>query len=154
MVAEQHGILVIEHFANLDYVLLEPALRELQESGGLSVELHSDAPISGRRGEMGGLALLDTVVRLHIPTLILTAALTNVGKDLYGTLKRGFSAIWKKLHDTSDPGYSDRFSMKLSAIVELSGGRRAKLLLAPSCGPKHAEIAFASCQVTSHSWAA
>jgi hypothetical protein len=140
MVDEQNEHVVIEHFARVDCALLEPMIGAFQDSG-ISVRVLRDSS-DGPQGSMGGLALLPTAVQLLV-TAVGTELLKEAGKDAYGALKRGFAALWKNLHHTSDPGYSERFSMKLSAIWEFPDGSRLKLLLDPASQPQDAETALA-----------
>jgi hypothetical protein len=143
MVDEQNEHVVLEHFARVDYALLEPMVGAFQDSG-ISVRVHPSDE-SGSQGCQGGLALLPTAVQVIVAagTAVGTVFLHEAAKDAYGGLKRGFAALWKNLHHTSDPGYSERFSMKLSAIWEFPDGRRLKLLLNPRSQPQDAETALA-----------
>lgn len=142
MVDEQNEHVVIEHFDSLDYALLEPTIGAFQDSG-ISVRVLRDPP--GSQGTQGGLAELDTLVRVVVKVLEAggTAVAAVVAKDAYGALKRGFEALWKNLDHTSDPGYPERFSMKLSAIWEFPDGSRLKLLLNPRSQPQDAQTALA-----------
>ncbi len=148
MVDEQNEHIVIEHFAGVDYALLEPMVGAFQDSG-ISVRVVRDSS-DGRQGSQGPLALLPTAVKVifwavgkAVGTAVGTVFLHEAAKDGYCALKRGFAALWKNLHHTSDPGYSERFSMKLSAIWEFPDGRRLKLLLNPRSQPQDAATAFA-----------
>ena len=143
MVDEQNEHVVIEHFARVDSALLEPMVGAFQDSG-ISVRVLRDSS-DGCQGSMGGLAQLPTLVQVIwvVAGAVGTSFLHEAAKDAYCALKRGFAAVWKNLHDTSDPGYSESFSMKLSAICEFPDGRRLKLLLNPRSQPQDAETALA-----------
>lgn len=141
MVEKQNEHVVIEHFDSVDHVLLEPMIGAFQDSG-ISVRVQ-DWP--GPQGCCGLLAQLPTAVEVIVKVLEAggTAVAGVIAKDAYSALKRGFPGLWKNLHHTSEPGYSNRFSMKLSAICEFRDGRRLKLLLSPRSQPKDAEKAVA-----------
>jgi hypothetical protein len=142
MIDEQNENVVIEHFDSLDDALLEPMIRAFQDLG-ISARVLRDPPRS--QGTQGGLAALDTLVRVVVKGLEAggTAVAAMVAKEAYAALKRGFEALWKNLDHTSDPGYSKRFSMKLSAIWEFPDGSRLKLLLDPRSQPLDAQTALA-----------
>jgi hypothetical protein len=143
MIDEPNEPVVIEHFAGVDFALLEPMVGAFQDSG-ISVRVLRDLEV-GSQGCMGGLALLPTAVQVIVAVgpAIGGVLLHEAAKDAYGALKRGFAALWKNLHHTSDPGYSERFSMKLSVICEFAEGRRLKLLLNPRSQARDAEAALA-----------
>lgn len=138
---DQNKQVVIEYFADLGDTTLEPIIGAFQDAG-VSVRVMRD-PSLGPQGSQGPLALLPTAVQVIVPIAIAfgTKLLDEVAKDAYSGLKRGFAALWKNLHH--DPGYSTKFSMKLSAIWEFPDGSRLKLLLDPRSQPQDAETGLA-----------
>lgn len=136
----QNKQVVIEYFSGLDDTMLEPMVGAFQEAG-VSVGVRESS--HGPQGSQGPLALFPTAVQVLVPIGIAfgTKLLDEIAKDAYSGLKRGFAALWKNLHH--DPGYSPKFSMKLSAIWELPDGSRLKLLLDPRSQPQDAETGLA-----------
>lgn len=138
---DQNKQVVIEYFADLGDPVLEPIIGAFQDAG-VSVRVMRDSSL-GPQGAQGPLALLPTAVQVIVPIGIAlgTKLLDEIAKDAYSGLKRGFAALWKNLHH--DPGYSQKFSMKLSAIWEFPDGSRLKLLLDPRSQPQDAETGLA-----------
>jgi hypothetical protein len=132
---------VIECFADLDDTMLQPMVGAFRDTG-VSVRVLRDTSY-GPQGSQGPLALLPTAVQILVPIGIAfgTKLLDEMAKDAYGGLKRGFAFLWKNLH--RDPGYSTKYSMKLSAIWEFPDGSRLKLLLDPRSQPQDAETGLA-----------
>jgi hypothetical protein len=138
---DQNKQVVIEYFANLDDTMLEPMVGAFQDAG-VSVRVMRDSS-HGSQGSQGPLAMLPTAVQVLVPIGIAfgTKLLDEMAKDAYSGLKRGFAALWKNLRH--DPGYSSKFSMKLSVIWEFPDGSRLKLLLDPRSQPQDAETGLA-----------
>lgn len=137
---DQNKQVVIEYFADLDGTMLEPIVGAFQEAG-VSVRVMRSS--HGPQGSQGPLALLPIAVTVlvSIATTFGTKLLEVAAKDACSGLKRGFAALWKNLHH--DPGYSSKYSMKLSYIWEFRDGSRLKLLLDPRSQPQDAATGLA-----------
>lgn len=137
---DQNKQIVIECFAEVGDTMLKPIIGAFQDAG-VSVRVVRDST-HGPQGSQGPLAHLSTSVEIIISVGIYLGRklLDEIGKDAYSGLKRGFATLWKNLHH--DPGYSQKFSMKLSAIWEFPDGTRLKLLLDPRSQPQDAETAL------------
>lgn len=130
--------LAIGHFDTIDRALIEPAAAGLAQSGISVRVVEEPSPVGGSTGP---LAWLGTAVALRVSEILFRKILEEAGKDAYTALKRAFAAIWERLHRVPEPGYSQKYSMKLSLTVERSG-TALKLLLSPTATREDAEFAF------------